>query len=314
MTMLLAALAAFGCQRVGSEEGPKAAAKVGALPRFEAADTEGRAIRSESLGGTPLAVAFFEVESVQSWRTLAQLGRAMRGRAAVIAIGSVKSDASTSLAPSALRREYGVDFPVIFDAPKELSKLFETPNCCDYLYIYDRGGVLRRAERLSAAYAKLDALAAELSGDTAAGGDAASPGPDLGSALRVSVEAAGDEPLPVADDGLTVVNLFDQFCADCITGDRLQTLERLTQSGVPSLAVFSEKNFSAQDIENFRLMLPTRCAIRRGDIEEARTRLNNGRLLLVLDSRRKLLWEERPGMSEQDILAGVRSLAEARAR
>ena len=305
---LLIALAALGCQRGATADKQTATYDAATLPAFEAADSEGRTIRSDGLTGAPLAVVFFEVESVQSWRTLAKLGQAVGGRASVVAVGSVKADGPTNLDINALKREYGVNFPIIFDERKELSKLFQSPNCCDYLYLYDRGGALRRGDRLSAAYAKLDELAAELSG--APGDGAAQGGPDLGAVLKVSGQPSGDEPLPVAERGLTVVNLFDQFCADCVTGDRLQTLERLAQSGRPGLVIFSDKNFSAQDIENFKLVLPTRSAIRRGDIEAARPRLNSGRLLLVLDSRRKVLWEERPGMSEQDVLEGVKSLTE----
>lgn len=315
--LLFITLAAFGCQRTTTTTNNPAkvtTSEAAALPSFEAADSEGRTIRPENLTGTPSVVAFFDVESVQAWRSLARLEQAFAGRqghaVAILGIGSIKSDSPTNLDVSSLKREYKLTFPVIFDEQKKLSEVFEAPNCCDYLYLYDRGGVFKSSEKLSAAYAKFDKLAAELSG----GGESRPDGNDLGAVLKVSSQSASEDLLPVADQGLTIVNLFDQFCADCVSGDRLQTLERLAQFHQTTLAVFSAENFSAQDIDNFKLMLPSRCEILRGNIEAARPHLNSGRLLVVFDPQRRALWREQPGMSEQEVFDNVKRLVESQAR
>lgn len=315
LALLFITLATFGCQRnTTTNNQVTTLSSTISLPPFEAVDSEGRAVRQENLTGTPSVVAFFDVDSVQAWRSLAKLEQAFAARGGspvkIIGIGAVKSESQTNLDINSVKREYQISFPVIFDAQKKLSTLFDAPNCCDYIYLYDSGGAFRSSEKLSIAYAKLDELAAELLGK----GESRPDTSDLGTVLKVSNQSANSDLLPVADHGLTIVNLFDQFCADCASGDRLQTLERLTQLHQTTLAVFSEKNFSAQDIDNFKLMLPTRCSILRGDIEAARPHLNSARLLLVFDSERRVLWREEPGMSEQDIFVNVKRLVEAQAR
>jgi peroxiredoxin len=316
LALLFITLATFGCQRNTTTTNNQVTAvnATTSLPSFEAVDSEGKTVRQGNLTGTPSVVAFFDVDSVLAWRSLAKLEQAFAARPGgsvnIVGIGAVKSDSQTNLDVNSLKREYKITFPVIFDGQKKLSTLFDAPNCCDYLYLYDSGGAFKSSEKLSVAYAKFDELAAELFGEGQSKPDTS----DLGAVLKVSDQSASGDLLPVADHGLTIVNLFDQFCADCVSGDRLQTLERLAQLHQTTIAMFSDKNFSAQDIDNFKQMLPTRCTILRGDIEAARPHLNSARLLLVLDAQRRVLWREEPEMSEQDIFVNVKRLVEAQAR
>jgi len=105
--------------------------------------------------------------------------------------------------------------------------------------------------------------------------------------------------------------MFDEFSTGCPTGDRFQTMERLNSlrpTGTAFVLVFSEKRFSAQDVENFKAILSMPDALVQGDIEPIRPYLSYGKLLVVLDSKGKLIWHEKSNMSEQQVLKEVAQL------
>lgn len=137
-----------------------------------------------------------------------------------------------------------------------------------------------------------------------------SPSVNLLDTVRISTGTGVLEPLPIANQGLTVVNLFDEFCSECPTGTRFQTVTGLTQSSRPPgkiLLVFSEKHFSSQDVENFKTILANDALV-KGDIEAVKPYLNKGKLLVVFDSTRKIVWQEQPGMNEEEVVAAVSRL------
>lgn len=73
--------------------------------------------------------------------------------------------------------------------------------------------------------------------------------------------------------GLTIVNVFDDFSPGCPTGNRFDTIERFTSSRPSAtnvLMIFSDKNFSTQDVENFKAILPLGESMVQGDIESLR--------------------------------------------
>jgi len=49
----------------------------------------------------------------------------------------------------------------------------------------------------------------------------------------------------------------------------------------------------------------------RGDIETIRPYLTSGKLLVVLDSQRNVIWHEQAGMSEQQVTSQVAELIHA---
>lgn len=116
--------------------------------------------------------------------------------------------------------------------------------------------------------------------------------------------------IPIGN-GLTIINVFDEFSAGCPTGKRLETLEQFNSvrsSGIKLLLLFSEKHFSSQDVENFKAMLPMSESMVQGDIEALRPYFVYGKLLVVVDSKGALVWHEKPDMSEQQILSDLTNL------
>lgn len=129
----------------------------------------------------------------------------------------------------------------------------------------------------------------------------------------IKVRTADDSVsnVPLSPSGVTIVNLFNTFCSDCSTGSRLDMLEKIAKAhGQPgrAVAVFSETTFSQQDIENFQVMLNTIVPLYRGDLGLSQELTISEQLLLVFNAEGHLLWQEKPGMTEEEIakqLAGL---------
>jgi len=124
--------------------------------------------------------------------------------------------------------------------------------------------------------------------------------------VKIYATNGDKEPIPVVN-GLTIVNLFDEFSIGCPTGNRFETMERLNslQPSGTIFLIFSDKHFSTQDVDNFKAILPMRESLVQGDIERVRPYLTSGKLLVVLDSKRNVIWYEKPGMSEQQVMSQV---------
>ena len=71
---------------------------------------------------------------------------------------------------------------------------------------------------------------------------------NLIDSIRINTAGGLIESLPIAHHGLTVVNLFDEFCSECPTGSRFQTVTHLSESPRPPgkiLLVLSDEHFSS---------------------------------------------------------------------
>jgi hypothetical protein len=75
------------------------------------------------------------------------------------------------------------------------------------------------------------------------------------------------------------------------------------------LLIFSEKHFSTQDMDNFKVILPMSESLVHGDIEAIRPHLMLGKLLVVLDSKGSVIWHEKPDMSEQQVMSELSELS-----
>lgn len=145
---------------------------------------------------------------------------------------------------------------------------------------------------------------------------AASQSGELAKSLgRVTINPStgGKTPIPLGS-GLTIVNVFDGFSPGCPTGNRFETIERfnsLRPAGSTVLLIFSEKSFSTQDVENFKAILPMAESMVQGDIERLRPYLIDGKLLVVLDSNGRLVWQEKANVSEQQLLSELLNLNKA---
>ena len=146
---------------------------------------------------------------------------------------------------------------------------------------------------------------------------ASSPSEVANSFARVKLTtASGDHsPVPIGNQ-LTIVNLFDEFSLGCPTGNRFETLERFhsSQPDAPLLLIFSGNHFSSQDIDNFKAVLPIAESLVQGDIEAVRPHLISGKLLVVLDAKGKVIWHERAGMSEEQVMSEVSELIHSASR
>jgi hypothetical protein len=143
----------------------------------------------------------------------------------------------------------------------------------------------------------------------------ASPSTEFAKSFaRVKIKSTTGDKTPIRlGDGLTIVNIFDEFSTGCPTGNRFETMERFNSLQPPRriLLIFSEKHFSTQDVNNFKAMLPMSESLMQGDIEAVRSHLLSGKLLVVLDSKGNVLWHEKPDMSEQQIMSHVSELLPA---
>lgn len=119
-------------------------------------------------------------------------------------------------------------------------------------------------------------------------------------------------PIPLGDE-LTIINLFDEFSTDCPSGSRFETMERLNSlhPAASMLLIFSDKNFSFQDLENFKAILPMPESMVQGDIEAVRPHLTSGNLLVVLDEKGNVIWHEKRDMSEEQVVSEVSELVQS---
>lgn len=128
--------------------------------------------------------------------------------------------------------------------------------------------------------------------------------------VTINPSTGGKAPIPLGS-GLTIVNVFDGFSPGCPTGNRFETIERFNSSrpaGSTVLLIFSEKNFSTQDVENFKAILPMGESMVQGDIEALRPYLIDEKLLVVLDSNGRLVWQEKANVSEPQLLSELINL------
>jgi peroxiredoxin len=289
------------------------------LPHFEALDSDGNRVLSDQGSNKVVVVAFFDLDSVLAWRTLSKLGEKYQSQnktsAFLIGIASSRNESAEMLSLNSLKNQYQIFFPIIPDREKRLSQALQSPNCCDYLNIYDTHGTLTKSMRLSEAYDQLDSIVAESLGtDPATERPSALKGPEILNRIKITSHAGVQESIPMAGQGLTVVNLFDQFCTECPTGIRFQTMNRLNQLRQPISRMFivlSEKNFSTEDVENFKTILSAPDLLVQGDMEGVKPYLIKGKLLMVFDSHKNLIWQENPGMTEQEVLTDVSRLLQS---
>ena len=75
------------------------------------------------------------------------------------------------------------------------------------------------------------------------------------------------------------------------------------------MLIFSDKGFSTQDVENFKVILPLSESMVQGDIESLRPYLIDRKLLVVLDSNGRLIWQEKANVSEQQLLSELLELS-----
>lgn len=127
--------------------------------------------------------------------------------------------------------------------------------------------------------------------------------------VKITTETGDKVSLPLGDK-LTIVNLFDEFSSGCPTGNRFEAIEGLhtLQPVTRILLIFSDKHFSTQDIDNFKAILPMAESLVQGDIEAVRPHLTSGKLLVVLDSKGNVIWHEKQGMPEQEVMKKVAEL------
>ena len=306
--LILALANLASCSRADTSK-----SSVRSLPEFEVISSDGTKVSSVGFAHRPLVVVFFDVESVAAWRTLTELeqtGRQLTDtHIAYLGIGSTRSVTQVPLDINSTRREYGISFPVVASTNTSLLKLFETPDCCDYLMVFDEKGYLKASGRPSQ---RPEAILSILGENKTV----STPRPetaDLYQALTIRGQNGTVEPVPLSAEGTTIVNIFDEFCSECPTGSRLETLNGVVSAKRDKpklLVIFSEKTFSEQDIQNFRAMLMTPYPLYRGNIDSLRSLMVKGRLLVAFDVHGRLVWQETSAMPENEIATEISALVQ----
>jgi peroxiredoxin len=289
------------------------------LPAFTNKDSDGNTINSEQLRNTPLIVVFFDADSVLSWRIMADIKKAALGKSEKLTVLGV---AASNAEPFALeasginetRHEYDITFPVIIDNSKQLFRFFQASSCCDAVQAYDSEGVLRTSDNLSDPRLNLEAMIASVLKDSASASTTATAPAKIDlSSIMVREPSGAMKPVPLADRGLTIINIFSDFCVECDTGRRLQTLRRITprlSADSKILVIFSQAEFSTQDVDNFKTLLATPFEMYEGDVSALKNYLDSGRLLLIVDSNKNIIWQTSSDMSEDEVASRLFQLIE----
>lgn len=111
-----------------------------ALPDFRGATLTGREFDSAELRGRPAVIKFFAEYCVPCQRTLPEVERLHRARPDVAFVG-VSEDDRAATAESIVSK-YGLSFPVLHDASKELMQTFRIREL-PATFVVDRHGVVR---------------------------------------------------------------------------------------------------------------------------------------------------------------------------
>lgn len=308
-SLLAILVAATACSRADNSR-----SHVPRIPRFEAVSSEGTRISSDSYAGSPLVVVFFDTQSVLAWRKLGELEKTGQQGTnlsiAYLGIGGEKSP-STQVDVDQIKRECAISFPVVMTGSSELTKVFGAPDCCDYVLVFDEKGYLRASKRLSAlGRLGADFIVSSLT-DSKISNRGTSETSQLYEELGIRGKDGAAQPIPLAAEGLTLVNVFNEFCTECATGARLETLNRpASKKGDSSRirVIFSEADFSEQDVENFRAVLGARCPMFRGNIGAASNLTIGGRLLIAFDTQGRAVWQEKSVMTEDEITSEISRL------
>lgn len=308
---VMALVVLVGCSHINR---PKTESPTATLPKFQLLDSEGAKVESQQFADKRAMIILFDVESVFAWRRLAEFARFCAAEDSqpvkCFAIGGTKSASNIETDINSLKRQYEISFPIVSDFKSALPKVFSTPSCCDYVLLYDAQGNLKHLSSLHSEpsnvlslFAKDKPLRSENPGNLTR-----VPSSEFSRTLQIKTTSGKNGTFAFSKSGFTVVNLFDQFCTECATGHRLETLNRLARAQRRNLqiaVVFSEKNFSPQDVKNFSSMLKTEYPLYQGDLGTAANAMISGRLLLVFDGRGAVVWQEKPDMSEEEILQAV---------
>lgn len=308
---VMALVVLAGCSHINR---PKTGSPTATLPKFQLLDSEGAKVESQQFTDKRAMIILFDVESVFAWRRLAEFAKVCAAKDShpvkCFAIGGTKSASNIETDINSLKGQYAISFPIVSDFESALPKVFNTPSCCDYVLLYDAQGNLKHLSSLHSESSSVLSVFAE---------DKPSPSENLGNltgvpssefsrTLHIRTTSGKNGPISFAKGGFTAVNLFDQFCTECATGQRLETLNTLARTQGRNLqiaVVFSEKNFSPQDVKNFSSMLKTEYPLYQGDLGTTASAMIDGRLLLVFDDRGAVVWQEKPDMSEEEILQAV---------
>lgn len=287
------------------------------LPSFDASGSDGSLIESSNLLGMPLLVVFFDTESVLAWRDLAEL-QAVSNRQSepgirLIAIGGTRDGMQQTVDLKELKKEYSLSFPIIPDAGNRLSKLFQPSNRYGSIHAYDSQGALIRAFTFSDSRNRLGDVIARVANDQTANVTAGATVTDGIREMKVVDSSGNYILLPVSQHKLTAVNIFDAFCSECQTGDRLNTLNRLAKEmgeKVEVVVVFSIEKFWLQDIENLRMIVGISGSAFRADFIDSGLTIQNGRFLVVFNPQKEILWQEKSDWSENDIYREIKRINE----
>jgi cytochrome c biogenesis protein CcmG/thiol:disulfide interchange protein DsbE len=111
-----------------------------ALPEFRGATLTGRAFDSAELRGRPAVIKFFAEYCVPCQRTLPEVERLHRARPDVAFVGVSEDDLAATA--TSIVSKYGLSFPVLHDASKELMLAFRIREL-PATFVVDRHGVVR---------------------------------------------------------------------------------------------------------------------------------------------------------------------------
>ena len=231
------------------------------LPRVQLFDDRGQTIESDQLLGTPLFVQFINPDVRPHINLLSALLKDRPKQPVKFVLLTPNAQNLRARVPSLTD-----DIIVVEKDYKQLREEFEIPECCEKTIIFDHTGTRldHRFYYQGGSFAKLHSVV-----DGKPGYSPALLQEAIASANSSQVEAIRQRSL-TSPSGKAVIALFSRIGTFCPTRDLLDSLKG-HQAKLPDveLLILFPKNFTANDVQNFRTNLKVSIPVALADPELA---------------------------------------------
>lgn len=229
------------------------------FPRVQMFDDRGQTIQSEQLLGTPLLVQFINPDIRQQTDLVSAILKDRPTQPLKILLVTPNAQNLRARVPSITD-----DITVVEKDFKELRTVFEIPECCEKILIFDETGkrVDHRFYYQGGSLAKLQAVVDGKPGYS----------PALLKEALVSVKGAQLEEIRqktlTSSSGKAVIALFSVIGTYCPSGGLIDSLKgHHTRRKDVQLLILFPKNFTSNDVQNFKSNLQVNIPVALADSE-----------------------------------------------